>query len=485
MSTVSGLGTIAMPSLSPLPVLGTPPRYRVLRPIRERRLSDELALLLHPPSGSWVMVRAQLVGAVQEFLDACESSGFQDPALERSPLFDPLRNSGLIRDQLTGAGCQGGCARPGSLNAGSGSLNTLILKLVGFCDLACDYCYDFRAENYSRRLSDEVARKAIVDSLARSGPVLKILFHGGEPLLAIAQIRALVPFAREAARAAEREVRFSVQTNGRHFSPATVDFLLENRVSIGVSLDGPAALNDRHRVDHSGRGRFDEIEKALRSNPRLLAKVAVLTTVTSTNAARLLETARYMRDLGIKHWDATLFQPLGRATQMPHFAPDTDIVIQSYFELFDAVEAGEFDQMTVAPVLRYLRNVLSGDRRSMCLRDGCRAARALVSISVAGTIESCDCIGDRTLSLGHMERDGIAAALDSPIADTIRGRSTASLSPCQNCDWRSFCGGTCLARSGLERIDEVECQISLSLFPEIFRRLASSDRLERYAQLFH
>ena len=218
--------------------------------------------------------------------------------------------------------------------------------------------------------------------------------------------------------------------------------------------------------------------------PCLLAKVAVLTTVTSTNAARLLETARYMRDLGIKHWDTTLFQPLGRATQMPHFAPDTDVVIQSYFELFDAVEAGEFDQMTVARGSRYLRNVLSGERRSMCLRDGCGAARDLVSISVDGTIESCDCIGDRTLSLGHMDREGISAALDSPIADTIRGRSTASLSPCQNCDWRSFCGGTCLARSGLERIDEVECQISLALFPEIFRRLANSDRLERIASSF-
>jgi uncharacterized protein len=472
------MGTIAMPSLSPLPVLGAPPRFRVLRPIRVRRLSDELALVLHPPSGSWVMVKVEAADLVQEFLDACESSDFEDPALKRSPLFDRLRNSGLIRDQLTGAGCHGGCG------SGSGSLGMLILKLVGFCDLACDYCYDFRAENYSRRLSDEVAQRAIVDSLARSGPMLKILFHGGEPLLALDQIRRLVPFAREAARAAEREVCFAVQTNGRHFSPATVDFLLENRVSIGLSLDGPAALNDRHRVDHSGRGRFNEIEDALRSNPRLLAKVAVLTTVTRTNAAHLLETARYLRDLGIKHWDTTLFQPLGRAAQKSQFAPDTDVVIQSYFELFDAVEAGEFDQMTVAPVLRYLRNVLSGDRRAMCLRDGCGAARDLVSISVDGTIESCDCIGDRTLSLGHMERDGIAAALDSPIADTIRSRSTRTLSPCPECDWRSFCGGTCLARSGLERIDEVECQIAMALFPDIFRRLATSDRLERYARPF-
>jgi uncharacterized protein len=191
-----------------------------------------------------------------------------------------------------------------------------------------------------------------------------------------------------------------------------------------------------------------------------------------------------MRDLGVRLWDATLFQSLGRAAGTNRFAPPTDVVIQSYRELFDAVEAGEFDRFVVLPVLRYLRNVLSTERRSMCLRDGCGAARNLVSISADGTIESCDCIGDPTLSLGHMDRDGINTALDGSVAESIRGRSTSTLSPCHECDWRNFCGGTCLARSGLQQIDEVECQIALTLFPEIFRRLATSDRLERYAELF-
>jgi uncharacterized protein len=468
----------ATKSFATLPVLGAPRRYQVLRPIHERRLTGDRVLLIHPQSGTWAMVRAESVDAVRAFLDAFDANGFEDPPLERSALFERLRNCGLIREQAAGAACQGGCS--GSQK----SLNTLILKLVGYCDLACRYCYDYRAETYSRRMSDEVARQAIVDSLARSGPALRILFHGGEPLLAIDQIRSLVPFALEVALAAGRDVRFAIQTNGRHFSAETVDFLLENRFSIGVSLDGTAEVNDWHRVDHAGRGHFAEIEAALRSSPRLLAKVGVLTTVTRTNTARLLETARSMRDLGIRQWDATLFQPLGRAAETPQFAPRTDDVIRSYLALFDAVEAGEFDQMAVLPVLRYLRNVLSTERRSMCLRDACGAARDLVSISVDGAIQSCDCIGDPSLSLGRMDREGIAEALDGSVAEAIRGRSTSTLSPCRECDWRSFCGGTCLARSGLQQIDEVECQISLTLFPEIFRRLANSDALERYARLF-
>lgn len=461
-----------------LPVLGAPPRYRVLRPIHERPLTGELALLIHPQSGAWVIVRAAHVDSVRAFLDECESTDFEEPGLDQSPLFERLRTCGLIREQVTGTACQGACG------GSQGQLNTLILKMVGYCDLACTYCYDYRAPIYSHRMSEDVARRAIVDSLARCGPTLLILFHGGEPLLASDQIRSLVPFAIEAAAAAGRRVEFSIQTNGRHFSADTVDFLLEHRFTIGVSLDGRADVNDRYRVDHAGRGRFGEIEAALTANPRLLAKVGVLTTVTRANAATLLDTACYCRDLGIRWWDATLFQPLGRGADASQFAAETDVVIRSYLELFDAVEAGEFDQMSVAPVLRYLRNVLSSERRSMCLRDACGAARDLVSVSVDGTIQSCDCIGDPALTLGRMDGEGIAAALDGPVADTIRARSTATLSPCQDCDWRSFCGGTCLARSGLQRIDEVECQIALTLFTEIFRRLATSDRLERYARLF-
>jgi uncharacterized protein len=426
------------------------------------------------------MVRPDSVETVRGFLAALGAGELDELADgDRSPLFEQLRRCGLIQEQAPAASCGGGCS------GAQGSLNTLILKLVGYCDLACRYCYDFHVPTYSRRLSEEVARRAIVDSLDRSGPSLRIIFHGGEPLMAMDQIRSLVPFAQDAARTASRAVTFTVQTNGRHFSPETVDFLLENKFSIGVSLDGPPEINDRHRVDHAGRGHFAEIETALQSDPRLLAAVGVLTTVTRTNARRLLETAKYFRDMGVKGWETTLFQPLGRATDASaQFTPPTDAIIRSYLALFDAVEAGEFDEMAVMPVLRYVRNVLTTERRSMCLRDACGAARDLVSISVDGTIQSCDCIGDPTLSLGRMDREGIAEALEGPVAETIRSRSTSALSPCRECDWRSFCGGTCLARSGLKQVDEQECQIALALFPDIFRRLANSDRLKRYARRF-
>jgi uncharacterized protein len=311
------------------------------------------------------------------------------------------------------------------------------------------------------------------------------LFHGGEPLLAFDTIRQLVPFAKTEAANCGRQVTFAVQTNGLHFSPEVLEFLLAEHFAIGISIDGPGEVNDRERVDHRGRGRLADIEDTLKRHPRLTAVAGVLTTVTNRNADRLLETADYVAGLGIGRWDTTLFQPLGRAAgRSAEFVPETAAVIESYLSLFDAVEAGRFDQMSIGPVLRYVRNVLSDERRSMCLCDGCGAGAELVVVNVDGTIQACDSIGDASLNLGKIDSMTVDRALDVPVAQRIRGRCTDVLSPCQTCDWRHFCGGTCLARGGLDTVDHQECEIALAIFPEIFRRLGASNRLRQYVERF-
>lgn len=465
----------------PLSALQGSRRFEVLDPLVERSLGSDRSLLLHPASGKWVIVRAEIVSGVRDLLAACAAGGLDDAEdTEIWPLVKRLVESGLIRQRTAPSVGDSHCGR-----SSRQKVNTLILKMVGFCDLACRYCYDFRTETYSLRMSQETAQRAITQALGCAGPELRVLFHGGEPLLAFDLIRRLVPFAKAEAGRADRKVSFAVQSNGLHFSPEVIEFLLAEQFAIGISIDGPREVNDRDRVDHRGRGKLAEIEDTLRRNPRLRAVAGVLTTITSRNADRLLETAEYVAGLSIKRWETTLFQPLGRAAgRSAEFVPETSAVIGSYLALFDAVEAGRFEQMSIGPVLRYVGNVLSEERRSMCLCDGCGAASQLVTVNVDGTIQACDSIGDASLNLGRLDSMTVDHALELPVAERIRGRCTAVLSPCQSCDWRHFCGGTCLARGGLETVDHQECEIALAIFPEIFRRLAITNRLRRYVEQF-
>ena len=114
------------------------------------------------------------------------------------------------------------------------------------------------------------------------------------------------------------------------------------------------------------------------------------------------------------------------------------------------------------------------------------AGADLVSISVDGAIEACDCITNPDLRLGRLDdADSIPRALDSDVAASIRERHVDRLAPCHGCDWKVVCGGSCLAKAGrLDGVVESECQLSLALFPAIMESLSKSDRLAEYAGRF-
>jgi uncharacterized protein len=93
---------------------------------------------------------------------------------------------------------------------------------------------------------------------------MRLVLHGGEPLLAGAdRLAALVSdFRAMLSPACELVVR--TQTNAVLLDEAMLTRLRECGVGIGVSLDGTAADNDRHRRLPDGRGSFAAVDRALR-----------------------------------------------------------------------------------------------------------------------------------------------------------------------------------------------------------------------------
>ena len=365
-------------------------------------------------------------------------------------------------------------------------VNTIILKVVGLCNIGCTYCYDFDDVRFKKKLDLETARQAIDGVWERSGEHLNVLFHGGEPMIAKALIFQLVPEIQQRAEACGKRVFYSIQTNGTLIDEEWCAFLSRYDFSVGVSLDGDERFNDTFRVTHRGEGTYQQIIERLKRHD-LLSKIGVLTTVTRANVDHLLEIALHFQDLGIELWDTTVFQAAGRGTdQEDVFAPPTASLVRSYETLLQAIEAGRFETLEVQCILSYIRNVLSYQRTNMCLRTSCGAGADLVSISADGAIEACDCITNPDLRLGVLHSAGaIAQALDSDTAKAVRSRHVDRLSPCQDCDWRVVCGGTCLAKAGtVDAVATSECAVSLALFPAIMESLSKTDTLVEYAKRF-
>lgn len=154
-------------------------------------------------------------------------------------------------------------------------IDTVLLKVASRCNLDCTYCYVFNMgdkgwERQPKRLGADVAEtiiKQLADLYRQQGRAFSIVLHGGEPLL-LGRSRLKTLFAGLAA--AVPKCGLHIQSNGTLLDRAMLDLCAEYRVGISISLDGPAEVTDRFRIDHQGEGSFERVMTAvegLRSHP--------------------------------------------------------------------------------------------------------------------------------------------------------------------------------------------------------------------------
>jgi len=89
------------------------------------------------------------------------------------------------------------------------------------------------------------------------------VFHGGEPLLIHPGFyEDFVNYANQQL-GGFLKVFYSVQTNGVLLTHQWCHLLKQLNIRIGVSLDGPQHIHDRYRIDHAGKGSYNEVMRGV------------------------------------------------------------------------------------------------------------------------------------------------------------------------------------------------------------------------------
>jgi uncharacterized protein len=142
-----------------------------------------------------------------------------------------------------------------------GPVGLVILQSTGFCNLNCSYCYLPDRAN-SCHIMDlatvaEVARLIFASNLINKD--VDIVWHAGEPLTLKPGYYEEAIALIEAARPRSISVNYGFQTNGTLIDDGWIDFFQKHAVSVGISLDGPRDLHDRHRKYRNGSGSYDRV----------------------------------------------------------------------------------------------------------------------------------------------------------------------------------------------------------------------------------
>ena len=216
-------------------------------------------------------------------------------------------------------------------------IKALCLHVAHTCNLNCSYCFASQGKYHGERavMSAEVGKRAIDFLIENSGSNhnLDIDFFGGEPLMNWNVVKELVTYGREQERLHDKNIRFTLTTNGVLLDDEVTDFCNREMHNVVLSLDGRKEVHDRFRVDYNGRGSYDFIVPKFQKfvEKRGDKSYYVRGTYTHHNTD-FLKDILHMADLGFKELS---MEPVVCAPNDPSALTEADlpVLFEQYEEL--------------------------------------------------------------------------------------------------------------------------------------------------------
>jgi radical SAM protein with 4Fe4S-binding SPASM domain len=182
------------------------------------------------------------------------------------------------------------------------------------CDLRCPHCYTRAGRRAEGELTEDEARRLLVDELAAMGRP-ELVVAGGEALLR-RDLEGVL------AHAAARGVPWSLHSHGGTIAARTELFRRFPPTMVALSLDGPRDFHDAFR---GKAGAFDAVLDAARVLKDAGVREVVLgTTITRRNADRVADLLSIVAASRADAWGLHLFAPEGRGAEHEDLIPTRD-----------------------------------------------------------------------------------------------------------------------------------------------------------------
>jgi His-Xaa-Ser system radical SAM maturase HxsB len=363
--------------------------------------------------------------------------------------------------------------------------NLHIVVVTLRCNETCVYCHASRADMDATHtdMTPEVADRTVDQIFATTSPDVTIEFQGGEPLVAFDVVKHIVARAREKNRTAGKRLEFTMVSNLSLMDEEKLAWLVENKVQLCTSIDGPEHLHDKQRKllvrgpdGKSAAGsahaeatkwirRINDAYAAMGLDPTLYHVEALLTT-TREALPRWKEIVDTYVDLGCRALFLRPVDPFGFADRT---APRVDYPRTEYLAFYrSAVDYMiELNARGVEILERFaaifLTKILGGeDPNFLDVRSPCGAGIGQVAYNYDGKVFTCDEgrmlheMGDDTFLLGEVAGAGAgagASAGDGGVRrryrelmghETVRALAIASnldaQPDCVSCTYQAYCG---------------------------------------------
>lgn len=352
----------------------------------------------------------------------------------------------------------------------SDSMTHLTLFVTTKCNLRCAYCYANGGDN-EKTITPEIWQPAMdyffatigsgrVNGETGSRHVSLSIHGGGEPTMEFTILKEIVSAFYERANAMGLQPSVGMGTNGT-YNDSVHRWIIENNISVNISLDGPGNIQNRLRPFRSGKPSFDIVTHNLSELVKAGRRVSIRATITDEAVETMTDTIQLAKQLGLA---AVHFEPVsqtGRGETNTIARPDPGKFVQNFLQCF---------------LLGLQLNIdvyYSGMRCfEHCHQRFCGACGRNLCITPDGNITTCYEVLDsndpaaKEFFVGKIDTTRGLMMLDHDRIEQLKQRVTKNMVACKDCFLRYQCAGDCPAKSfrhlnrDLYSPDPYRCRIS-------------------------
>lgn len=328
----------------------------------------------------------------------------------------------------------------------AGVVKALCLHIAHTCNLNCSYCFASQGKYQGERalMSFEVGKRAI-DFLVENSKNrhnLEVDFFGGEPLMNFQVVKDIVAYARSIEKEKGKNFRFTLTTNGVLIDDDVIDFANKECSNVVLSLDGRKEIHDRFRVDHAGRGSYDNIVPKFQKLVKAREGKNYYMRGTFTHAnPDFLNDIKQMLELGFNELS---MEPVVCAADDPSALTEEDfsVVCEQYEKLAELMM--ERDKEGKPFTFYHYMIDLSGGPCIYKRISGCGSGTEYMAVTPWGDLYPChQFVGDKKFLLG----DIWTGVTNKEIQNEFACNNVYAHPECRNCWARLYCSGGCAANA--------------------------------------
>jgi len=189
------------------------------------------------------------------------------------------------------------------------NITLMYFILTDRCNLECKYCFiekgALKGNPHYGDMNWKTAKAGIdffINQIKSVGEKM-IIFYGGEPLLNFDVLKRTVSYAREKEKLGHFKgpVKFQIITNAVLVTPEIAKFFAEEKIILGISIDGPREIHEKMRVSKNSNGSFDETIRGYWLLKNAGTNLGISCTIGKHNIEVLDNVAEYfIKELGVK-----------------------------------------------------------------------------------------------------------------------------------------------------------------------------------------